>query len=585
MKTKKSRWILLGLIAVLAFIGSTALDCSFGITFDYSPYLYVVGPDGETALSDLTVGLYSDGVSIASTTTDTYGKASFGENLAYGTYDVVVTATDAYTFTGYTVIVGDTSSYLGTIIAEEVFNWTANYPSAIVVDEAGAVIASVVVTLTPATGTALTATSDTAGVAAFTGFTAANIGTYTMTAALTGSAYTFQTYTVTIDETSVFLGYIEGTLPPTVAISGSVIDVKSSTAAGVDGAVVTATAGTVTFEATTSSTGAFTITADPGNYTLTAVKTGYFVVSTDVVAPLDTNVGTMVAVPVETNAAFAGSAISIIALWNDTYQDIDTSLTMPDGDGTGLAQEALVETTYDGPADVTYATTSSDFGPLSANSREKIYGTYGSDNTIEQVLGLTAGTDTRKAVQGDRDEMDGNGPETISIRTVPIWPESSEGVAANPIATGFAGTAYAVGGNYLPVNGPDGGVAQYLWGGVMTYYVHGYSAESQIPDTEATAADLISSSGTTGGADLIVYVTQGSTLLAKFVWPEGTDMRTASFFKIHFFVGRDASAAAGVTFVYYQIIPDMAILSGTSGIKGVGSAPAMSTAFGPGRTF
>jgi len=547
-----------GLAVMVTLLLLAMVSCT--VAFNWSsnpPYVKFVDGAGGV-LGGVTVELWASGATAAtaSNTTDTTtGEASF--SVQGGTYTLKASLA-GYTFSPVTVTITENSIYLGTFTMY-------NLPYALVTDGAGVALADVVVALWTATGTSasFSATSDTAG--------------------KSGAGYAFADTKVTIVESTVYLGTI---VASGVAVTGRLINAKAAGTAGVAEGVGTATitlsqGTTAVSTGTTGTDGSFSVTVPPGSYTLSGTKTGFFVIPVDVVAPVATNVGDVVAVPVETSTQVASTALSIIVLWNGTYQDVDGHLSFPNGDGTGLPVSALVETSFAGPTDNVYAL-GTDFGPLGTARRIIQPGvTTAAQNTVAQVL--ASGTDTRKAVELDRDARSGTGPETISIRTIPMWPKigSAEVLAPDITTSGFVGSG-AYTGNRLPDKGPGGVAAKYLWAGIMEYYVDGWNGTSSTGAYGTAAADFLST--TTTSADVTVYLTQGSTLLAKFTLPEGTVVRTASLFRINFFVGYETAAAD--MFVYYQIVPDLAVIDGDrTGIRSLtGGAPVYS-AFAPGRAL
>ncbi|RKX83041.1 MAG: hypothetical protein DRP57_08710, partial [Spirochaetes bacterium] len=254
-----------------------------------------------------------------------------------------------------------------------------------------------------------------------------------------------------------------------ISVTGSVVDAK--TGLGIEGATVTLTykgddsSHRTSYITTSGSGGSFTFSdADYGEYNLTAEKAGYIFVPRDVyVSGLAQSLGTV------TGFVYDSSkdqyTISLILLWNKTFQDVDAYLTFPDGDKTSTAP--VLNTPYD-----TASGPSTGFMPATSG-RETIYwDNKTSDNTIHDVY--PAETDTRYAVQLDVDDRTGSGPETISIRSFPFAE-----TATNSSTSGGADTGLPAGTNYT-------------WIGVMEYYADAFSSAG---NNVASPTDYLSNMG------------------------------------------------------------------------------------------
>lgn len=321
-----------------------------------------------------------------------------------------------------------------------------------------------------------------------------------------------------------------------VSVTGKVIDAK--TGLGVDEVTVTLTykgedsGHKTTYMTTSGSDGSFAFSdADYGEYNLTAEKTGYVFIPKDVyVSGLAQSLGTV------TGFLYDSSkdqyTISLILLWNDTFQDVDAYLTYPDDDKTSGTAPVL-STPYDTAGSVLIG-----FMPATSGREQIDYTTKTSVRTIDNVYG---DGDTRSAVQLDVDDRDGTGPETISVRSFPFMD------SANDLNTSGGGSTGLPAGNYT-------------WIGVMEYYADAYSS---VGSDTTSATDYLSNVGTGASADAVLYVMQGETLLGIYTVPTYTKVKTASLLRINMFY--DANGE------YYQIVPDLRVLQSTTEVKSLGN--------------
>lgn len=292
------------------------------------------------------------------------------------------------------------------------------------------------------------------------------------------------------------------------SVNGTVVDARSATLAGISGVTVTLLdeSGSVVDTDTTDTDGEYVLDyEEDGLYTITAALTGYAFISLE-----DITIGGLLQdMPNIAGVAYvADTDISLITLWDSDYMDVDMHFTYPsDNEGDGQLEDADADYgTYE-PTLIehifanTGGTTTTGFWPVSGlTNREIINVDNPADNT---TTGLYYGDDsTDPTIQMDRDDRNGSGPETITIKTPPYVYgdlDSSTYLASWPMATPL---------------GIDDGSTTTDWNmiGIGELYLNAFHST----DTEATATD---------GSDLdeahpVVYITQGSSVLGKVVIPE-----------------------------------------------------------------
>jgi hypothetical protein len=186
---------------------------------------------------------------------------------------------------------------------------------------------------------------------------------------------------------------------------------------------------------------------------------------------------------------------------------------------------------------------------------------------VDEVLG--SGSDTRPAVELDRDDRNGVGPEVITVRTLPFWPST------------YGTSIYNLSGNstnMLPTT-VDGFSVNWAWIGVMEYYIDGWDATESNDNTRDSTGNLISSTDGSG-ADAVVYVVQGSTLLGTFRVPEYANIRTSNMIRINIFVGDLVGSANYVS--HFQFVPNIRTID-YADIKNLGSSANVFGVTGTGR--
>jgi len=393
-------------------------------------------------------------------------------------------------------------------------------PDAVIADLSGNRIADAVATLTVG-GATYTKTSDSSGYVYFTGATQ---GAYTLTAAKTG--YYFNTVSGTFSTDGQNLGTVIGSQGlGGVLINARVKDEK------IGGATVTLYSGTTAVATATSadSTGVFTFATvvSSGTYTVKATKatsgtTGYaFIDKTVDVSATTTDLGNVIGFSYGTT--LDASTISIVAMWTKTM-DVDSHITFPNA--FRYCQESITDP---------YATTNPATGfnvdgdsTYRGHVQSSLLGSAYTTATVASVGGTS--TDTRACIQLDVDNLTGAVPETVSIREIPFdW-------YSHTPAYGITGDST----NKLPTTTGT----TFTWLGVAEYYVNGYSV------------NLSNESGS-DGANLIIYIVQGSSVKGKFILPDYMAVKTASVIRINLFAMKDAS---NTEYSFYQFVPDIRLV-------------------------
>ena len=352
------------------------------------------------------------------------------------------------------------------------------------------------------------------------------------------------------------------------SVDGKVVNARVDALTGVSGVTVTLTAkdGTLKGSAVTDSTGYFNISnVDPGEYTLEASLNGWFFVPKDVfVGGMAQNLGNVLGIQLDSDTKLADSALSFVLIWNSQYMDVDGHLTFAKGNGSGDASNAISGIGPFTKPNEDYSSGVAGFGPDSSSFREHIRPTFNekSINTVSSVMGT--GFPNAPAVTLDRDDMDGSGPEVITVRSIPYW-YSSPGTATTPDGVDT--------GNYLPKTDPDGASVTYYWVGVMEYYIDGWN-ETQSNASRPNTGNLLSYTDGSG-ADAVVFVIQGSNLIGKFVVPTFTNIRTADMVRVNLFI-------TNTDYTYFQIVPNIRAID-YSDIKALGGT-TVTGFFGPKRS-
>lgn len=279
-----------------------------------------------------------------------------------------------------------------------------------------------------------------------------------------------------------------------------------------------------TFTGTSQNDGTYSISNNVpyGTYVLTGSKDGFAFIDQRIeLTPDNEDLPDLIGVPYDNEAD-----VSIVALWKSSFDNVDAYVTYPDAfdtDPDGFKGEAELDTPNDtlddgGGADPGF------FVGDGTSDRERLSdfdAKYASDATFGN-LNISGDTSTA-AVGIERIADQGSGPETVAIRAVPIdWPGN---VNYDTPSTQQ---------NLLP------GGSDYAWVGVLQYYVYGASGDLSVQGESAAES----------GADLNVYVTQGSSVLGRYRVPDFTNVEGASLIRINL-LARESDGAD-----FYQIVPD-----------------------------
>jgi hypothetical protein len=310
-------------------------------------------------------------------------------------------------------------------------------------------------------------------------------------------------------------------------VTGTAVNARTTNLDGIDGVAVTFTGGTNPITATTASDGSYTIDySTEGLYEVTATKTGWFFIPQTIYIG-----GWLQDVPDLLGIEIVSSTdVSLVLVWNGDYKDLDGHLTYPDGNTSGSGFEGVHLPLQAGLFDSPYESMpagSTGFGPDSSG-REHIYPTFNeaSSNTVGAVLDIT---NSNPAISLDRDDMDGFGPEVITIKTIPFWPST---LTLTDSTLTFPGDGEGT-GNHLP-NLDGASTDDWTWIGTMDYYVDGWNATTANA-AQGTTGDI--SSTTDSGADAKLYITQGSSIKGVYTVPTYGDFRTVKIARINMFVG------------------------------------------------
>jgi len=363
------------------------------------------------------------------------------------------------------------------------------------------------------------------------------------------------------------------------SVTGDVVNARSDSLAGIEGVTVTYTKVEDNKKQTaiTSSGGSYSMTyTGEGAYKVTASKDGWFFIPQTVyVGNWLTNVPDVIGITLDSNSKVRDNAISFILTWNSSYQDLDGFLTFPDGSGTG---DGLEGSHYPPSSNEFYdpyspaPAVSEGFGPDTA-SREivgpaNIYTSLvtTSKNTVSEVL--EQGTDTRPAIELDRDDRNGSGPEVITVRTLPFWPSYYDFTAVDTLPADDTPLPSTVG---------TVDVAGWTWIGVMEYYVDGWNSDN--PEGSRTEDGHLISSQDGSGADAVLHIVQGDDLLGAFSVPDYANIRTASLVRINMFLGEPVNLANDDLY-YFQFVPDIRLVDHAGGMGIMSSVDQSPSIFG-----
>ncbi|MFP4442761.1 MAG: carboxypeptidase-like regulatory domain-containing protein [Spirochaetia bacterium] len=338
--------------------------------------------------------------------------------------------------------------------------------------------------------------------------------------------------------------------PVTYSISGTLIDAKvdpedEDATAEIEGAALTLTdsEGTEAGTAETGEDGTFTFTGlDSGDYAINAVLDTYAFIEKEVTVKGEDVTGVnMLGFP----APAESTTISIFTVWSDDYADVDAMLSYPKNYYGGDNPPVLSDPYAEPPTNNGYTYPN----PGGSDAREVVYWyNPGSENDLYDLLWEETDTNT-PAVQLDRDDRDGSGPETITIEVIPF----------DYFTTGPNRTTTGDSSNMLTTG------ETYSWVGSMEFFVDSF-AESGVTSDDSTLA----TEGEAGGAEVTIYVTQGSEVKGRYTIPDYTTIDTAAVLRINMLVYDDADKDGEETELF-QIVPDLEIVPPGIGIKGIGN--------------
>lgn len=292
-------------------------------------------------------------------------------------------------------------------------------------------------------------------------------------------------------------GFWEAMTDVMLAPTGTVVDAK--TGFGINGVTVKlhlleADTGVVQADvvSVTTSTGSFAFSEKikPGKYEVTATSEGY------VFIPVITDItGWSVTLPVVYGIQpLKQTDVSIFLTWNTTVQDVDAYLTYPTGFET--TKSAINSTFAAFPVNETIYSDGS--FPNSTGSRVSVFYNNKQDYNSFGTL--------------DVDITDGVGPETITIDGTKTGGVSGTAIVVNSLTPDNLGSGLSPG--------------NYYWMGSADYYIKGPS-------------ENISNSGNANGANPVVYVTQGESVIGRYEVPKYVEINTLALFRIHLFYNSD----------------------------------------------
>ena len=325
-------------------------------------------------------------------------------------------------------------------------------------------------------------------------------------------------------------------------VSGTVIDARSSTSTTVDGIssvsvtlepIDTSDDSTEVYTATTDSNGEYQFDdVETGTYKLTAEKSGFFFI------PMEVSVGgwleTLPEIPGVELRSNDEYGISFVLMWN-SEDDMDLHITYTIND---LSSDTDDSSVFDSPNSTWATNWHNGFGPAGANAanavdtdnRDDVY--YDNKNSDEK----TWFDNTLSAVVLDRDDTDGYGPETGTIRTIPAaTADNTKPINPDPTTNGLP-TGYA-----------------YRWVGVAEVYIHGYNAN--IATAESTGArPYIAAFQTLKDNSGNLYAEN----LGLFPIPDYITLKTVSAIRINMFLADDTSTSGTNEDIdFFQLIPDI----------------------------
>jgi len=330
----------------------------------------------------------------------------------------------------------------------------------------------------------------------------------------------------------------------TVDISGRMIDAKDttvSTGKGLDSVTVklldeSGEEVPGVDDYTTGSDGYFSFGGlEPGSYTITGTKseigtTAYAFLPYEFEVASTTNISGIEIPGVPFDTETDDYAITIVVMWDDDFDDVDAHLTYPESGSavaSGLASQYYSSEFF--PYDIPYAA-GDGFAPESAfDGGASRYNVYHANKT---------GQEADANVVLDRDDIDGSGPETITIREAIDWTDTDT----------------------ITIDDADDPNDGSEWRGVMQYYLDAWYSGSLSEDPY-----LVTAQGETekAAANPKVWVLQtfadydgdgtaddpGYDIMGIYDLPSYTNIDQASILRIHAF--HDGA------YPYFVIYPDI----------------------------
>jgi hypothetical protein len=336
-------------------------------------------------------------------------------------------------------------------------------------------------------------------------------------------------------------------------VDGTVIDARtddSTTVSGIEGVSVTlssiktAAGTTEEYTATTGTDGTYTFSdVETGTYKLTAEKSGYFFF------PLEVSVGGWLqelpeipGVELRSNDEYG---ISFVLMWDNT-DDMDLHITYPTND---LSSDTDDTSVFDTPNSTWATNWHNGFGPAGTYAASSTDSTNRNDvyyNNKQSTLKTWLNSDL-SAVVLDRDDTDGYGPETGTIRTIPAATTGNT-KPINPTASNALPSGYT-----------------YRWVGVAEVYIDGYDANIATADSTG-ARPYIAAFQTLTDTNGDLYAEN----LGFFPVPDYITLKTISAIRINMFLA-DADDASALDTEIFQLIPDITTANVIKGLNDQGT--------------
>ncbi|GEM_PF-2294015 len=331
-------------------------------------------------------------------------------------------------------------------------------------------------------------------------------------------------FTIVILMVAVVFSGCDWLIPALLAPYGYVIDAR--TGDGVSNVTVTFTPIAVDegivqsiVTATTNTDGYFSrADLNPGTYAVSASKTGYvFMPITVSITGWNENIGDLYGVT--SSSKGDSNAVSVFLTWNSDYADMDAYLTYPTAfinDDTSLGA---------GNPDPYY--------DIGAEIRNTVYWNDEDGDGILDGADLNTSSDKADAFASiDVDDVDGSGPETISI----IGLNTGAATDIGSYCEVSSSTPYV--GGVLPAG-------DYYYMGAAVYYIDAYSSPTNLD-----------------GKGAKVVIAQGDQIKGTFAPMSDMAQDTVSVFRAMLFYTSNQAA------YYLVFVPDYRIADSASGGTG-----------------